>query len=152
MTILFVITNLIHFNFAQFLQTFPMLDLMAIFYFAVFRKIFAVWFLFFIGLWHDAIMGNVLGLTSFLNIFLVKLFIIINSRLMIRDSFSHVWYQFSIFSALFLLIKWFILSSLYNDFYNILWLLFSWILSSLLYFVIHKFFDYISAKLLRIHH
>ncbi len=149
MTIFFVITNLLYFRFADFLQIVPMIDLMAVFYFSIYRQIFPIWFLFLIGLWNDSITNNILGVTSFLNIFLVKFFLILNERLIIRDNFVHIWYQFAIFSILFLLIKWFILSSFYGDFFSILWPITNWFISVIFYFIMHRFFDYVSFKVLR---
>jgi hypothetical protein len=44
--VLFVIMNVSSFNVAGFANVIPLFDLMAIFYFAVFKNIFAIWFIF----------------------------------------------------------------------------------------------------------
>ena len=144
--IIAVIVNLLHFKNTKFLQILPMFDLMVIFYFAVYRPIFSLWFLFLLGFWSDAILGNAAGITTFLNIFLVKFFLLLNERIISRDNLVHIWYQFSIFAAIFLLIKWFILSVFYNDFYNIFWPLMHWMIASIFYVIMHKVFDFLSLK------
>ena len=56
----------------------PMMDIMAIFYFTVFKNFFGLFFIFLIGIWNDAISGNLLGLTSLIYVVLIKFFGILN--------------------------------------------------------------------------
>ncbi|MBU6339433.1 MAG: rod shape-determining protein MreD [Rickettsiales bacterium] len=146
--ILFVIFNISDVKIAGLTNVIPLFDLMMIFYFAVFRNDFDLWFVFLMGIWNDAITGNTLGVTALCYILLVKLFIILNRKLNIRDNFQHILKQFIFFAFVFLLMKWVLLSLFSGALYNAKILLVQFILSSVFYVVMHKFFDYLSIKLL----
>ena len=148
LVIFFVIINLSSFSISNSSQIVPLLDVMAVFYFGFFRRIYAMWFLFILGIWHDAILGNYLGVSSLIYIVLVKFFIIINNRLLIQENFTQIWYQFIAFCGGFLLLKWLILSLLNTEFYSILLPLTHWLTTSLLYVAMHRVFNYLSSKLL----
>ncbi|NBV07049.1 MAG: hypothetical protein EBS06_07455 [Proteobacteria bacterium] len=146
--ILFVIFNMSNIRIAGLSDIIPLFDLMAVFYFVVFKNVFGVWFIFLLGIWSDALNGNPLGATSICYIVLTRLFLLLNSKLMIRENFRHIWQQFIVFCFCFLLMKWLILSIFSDDFYNVTRIVAQFILSSSLYVVMHKFFDYLSLKLL----
>ena len=101
------------------------------------------------GIWNDAITGNILGITALCYILLIKLFILLNKKLNIRDNFQYILKQFIVFLAIFLFIKWLILSLLNGSFYNPKILLVQFVLSSVFYVVMHSFFDYLTVKLLQ---
>lgn len=148
LAIFFVIINLTTLSIGNFSQISPLLDVIIVFYFGFFRRVYSMWFLFFLGIWHDAILGNFLGVSSLTYIVLVKFFTVINSRLLIKESFTQIWYQFIAFCGIFLLMKWLILSLLNAEFYSIFLPLIHLVTTSLIYVVMHRFFNYITIKLL----
>lgn len=145
--IIFVVMNLSSFSIVNITKIIPLFDLMAVFYFGFFRRTYAIWFLFVLGLWHDAITGNFLGLTPLLYIILVKLFSLVNNRLFIKESFNHIWYQFIVFSGLYIVLKWISLILLNGQFFSFYLPFMQWLLVVFLYVIMHKFFDYLSIKL-----
>ena len=147
-TVLFVIMNVSSFNVIGFANVVPLFDLMAIFYFAVFKNIFAIWFIFLLGIWSDALNDNMLGATSLCYIILIKFFLLLNQKMLIRENFKQVCEQFVLFCFLFLLMKWAILSIIAGAFYSIVTPLVQLTLSSVFYVLMHKFLDFLSSKLL----
>lgn len=146
--ILFVITNVSDIRIAGVSDLIPLFDLMMIFYFAVFKDTFSIWFIFLLGVWNDALNGNPLGATALCYILLIKLFSLLNSKMMIRENFQQIWQQFIAFCFLFLLMKWALLSMFNGAAYSVVTPLVQFVLTSLLYILMHKFFDYLSQKLL----
>jgi rod shape-determining protein MreD len=146
--ILFVIFNVSDVKIVGLTSVIPLFDLMMIFYFAVFLNVFSIWFVFLLGVWNDALCGNPLGVTALCYILLIKLFSVLNGRIMIRENFDQMWKQFIAFCTLFLLMKWAMLSFLNAAAYSLISPLVQLALSSVLYVVMHKFFDYLSQKLL----
>lgn len=147
--ILLVIFNVSDIRIAGLSDLIPLFDLMAVFYFAVFKNIFAVWFIFLLGVWNDALNGNALGTTAMCYILLTKFFVILNHKLMIRDNFRQIWQQFVAFCLCFLVMKWLMLSVFNGEFMSITTVVVQFILSSIFYVLLHKCFDYLSAKLLQ---
>ena len=147
--ILFAIFNLSNVKIAGLTNVMPLLDLMMIFYFAIFLDVFAIWFIFILGIWNDALSGNPLGTTALCYILLIKLFLLLNSKMIIRENFNQIWQQFIVFCALFLLMKWLILSVFFGSFFSIVTALVQLFLSSVVYVLMHKFFDYLYSKLLK---
>ena len=127
---------------------FPLIDVMMVFYFAIFRQYFGIWFIFLMGIWCDALTGNDLGITSLCYIILVKFFLTINQKMLIRENFIQIWQQFVAFCFVIIVIKWGALSMLEGSFYSLSVPLAQFLLSVFLYVPMHKFFDYLSAKLL----
>jgi cell shape-determining protein MreD len=146
--ILFVIFNISDIRIAGLLDLIPLFDLMIIFYFTVFEGVFGIWFIFLLGIWNDALNGNPLGITALCYIVLVKIFGLLNGKLLIRENFKQIWQQFIAFCFCFLLMKWLMLSAFNGAFLSITTALVQFVLSSTLYVVMHKFFDYLSTKLL----
>ena len=146
--IFLTILNLSNIKIAGFSQIMPLFDLMAIFYFTILKNKFGLWFIFIIGIWNDALSGNLLGLTSLCYIVLIKLFSLFNNRILVRENFIQIWRQFAIFCFLFLFVKWIILVIINSKTSSIINLLNQMLLSSFFYVLMHKFFDYLSAKLL----
>jgi rod shape-determining protein MreD len=146
--IFLTILNLSNIKISGFADIMPLLDLMAIFYFTVFKDRFSLWFVFIIGIWGDALNGNVLGLTSLCFIILIKLFMLFNNRILVRENFIQIWQQFVAFCFLFLFMKWAIFVIVNAKPIAIGSLLMQLILSSFCYVLMHMLFDYLSAKLL----
>jgi rod shape-determining protein MreD len=146
--ILFVIFNISDIRIAGLSGLIPLFDLMMVFYFAVFRNVFAIWFVFLLGIWNDALNGNPLGTTAICYILLIKFFLMLNDKMMIRENFKHIWQQFAAFCFLFLLMKWILLSIFHGTLHSITTALVQFVLSSVIYILMHKFFDYLSLKLL----
>ena len=146
--VLFVIMNISSVQIAGISNVVPMFDLMFVFYFAVLRYSFGFWFVFLIGVWNDALNGSPLGATALCYILLINLFLLLNRKLWIRENFTQVWQQFVIFSFLFLTMKWLILSLFSDNILSVNTLLVQLVLSSAIYVPMHKFFDYLSHKLL----
>lgn len=146
--ILFVIFNVSDIRIAGLSSLLPLFDLMMIFYFAIFRNVFSIWFVFLLGIWNDALNGNPLGTTALCYILLIKFFSLVNSKMLIRENFAQIWQQFIAFCFLFLLMKWTILSVFNGAAYSVITPLVQLGLSSVLYVLMHKFFDYLSVKLL----
>jgi cell shape-determining protein MreD len=146
--ILFVILNVSDIRIAGLSNLIPLFDLMIVFYFASFTNVFAIWFIFLLGIWNDALNGNPLGVTPLCYILLLKLFSLLNSKMLIRETFTQVWQQFIAFCFLFLMMKWLILSAFGGLFYPLINPVVQFVLSSVVYILMHKFFDYLSQKLL----
>ncbi len=145
-SLLFAMFNILQIDISGFSRALPMLDIMAIYYFGVFNPIFSVWFIFIMGVFADALNSNPLGLSSVVYILLVRLFLIANKRLVIRENFIQILQQFAAFVTLSLLLKWIILSLYYESFYNISILLVQLIITSVFYVPIHKLFDFLIKK------
>jgi rod shape-determining protein MreD len=126
----------------------PLFDLMIIFYFGLFKNTFSIGFIFILGIWNDALNGSPLGTTALCYILLIKLFSLLNHKMMIKENFIQIWRQFMAFCFLFLLMKYAILSAFNGEFLNVITPIVQFVLSSVLYILMHKFFDYLSQKLL----
>lgn len=145
--VLFVIFNVSDIRIGGFSKLIPLFDLMIIFYFAVFHRVFGLWFIFLLGIWNDALNGNPLGLTPICYIALVKVFVVLNQRLVIRENFNQLWQQFIFFCGCFLFLKWMILSIFNVAFYSVTTILVQFALTISFYVLMHKFFDYLYQKL-----
>jgi len=146
--IFLTILNISNIKISGFADIMPLLDLMAIFYFTVFKDRFSLLFVFVLGIWADALNGNVLGLTSLCYIILIRLFMLFNNRILVRENFMQIWQQFVAFCFLFLFMKWTIFVIINGKPIAIGSLLVQLILSSFCYVLMHMLFDYLSTKLL----
>ncbi len=146
--VLFVIINVSDIRIAGLSHVIPLFDLMMIFYFAAFKNTFGVWFVFILGIWNDALNGNPLGTTALCYILLIKFFSVLNNKMMIKESFRQIWQQFITFSVLFLLMKWMILSVFNGQFIAVTNAIIQLVISAVIYVPMHKFFDYLSKKML----
>ena len=146
--IVFVAFNITSIKILSIATVFPLIDVMMVFYFAIFRQYFGIWFIFLMGIWSDALTGNDLGITSLCYIILVKFFLTINQKMLIRENFIQIWQQFVAFCFLFLCMKWTIFVILNGKPISIGSLFMQLILSSFCYVLMHMLFDYLSAKLL----
>ncbi|MDA0902691.1 MAG: rod shape-determining protein MreD [Proteobacteria bacterium] len=145
--VLFTVFNLTNVGF--FPDFIPLFDLMIIYYFTIYRSgVFGWWFLLLLGVWDDSLTGLPIGITAFSYLIGVKIFEILNHRLIIRENFTQIWQQFIAFSFFILAFKWVLLSIYYSTTYSIINPLIQIAISSLLYVVMHRFFDYLSLKLL----
>lgn len=146
--IFLTILNLSNIKISGFSDIMPLFDLMAVFYFAIFKDKFSLWFIFFIGLWADALNGNIIGLTSLCYIILIRLFMLFNNRILVRENFIQIWQQFIVFCFLFLFTKWIIFVIINGKSIAFGSLFVQLILSSFCYVLMHMLFDYLSEKLL----
>jgi len=146
--ILFVILNVSEVKVAGFANAIPLFDLMIIFYFAVFKNVFGIWFIFLLGIWNDGLNGNLLGVTALCYILLIKLFSALSNKMLVRENFKQIYQQFILFCFLFLLMKWIVLSVVSGVLYGFVSPLVQFILSSVFYVLMHKFCDFLSEKLL----
>jgi len=146
--IFLTILNLSNIKIAGFAKIMPLFDLMIIFYFTIFKDRFGLWFVFLLGIWNDALNGNLLGLTSLCYIVLIKLFMLFNNRAFARENFMQIWQQFIAFCFLFLFIKWIIFVIINVKASSVGMLFVQWVLSSFFYILMHRFFDYLNKKLL----
>ncbi len=121
----------------------PLFDLMMIFYFAVFHRVFGLWFVFLLGIWNDSLNGNPIGITALCYIFLIKIFEIINNKMISDRNFKQLWRQFAFFCACFLLLKCLALSILNSANYGFNMVIVQFILTCAFYVIMHKFFDFI---------
>jgi len=146
--IVFAIMNLTNVNIAGFNDVFPAIDVMAVFYFAIYKNIFGLFFIFLLGIWSDALNGNPLGITSLLYIMLIKLFLVLNNRILNKDNFIKIWQQFIYFLVFYFFGKWAFLTVVNGNSSSLFVLLVQIIICGLFYAPIHKLFDYLSNKLL----
>lgn len=146
--IILTATNLTNIRVAGINNLWPLFDLMAIFYFGIFKNRFGLAFIFFLGIWNDAINGNPLGLTSLSYIVLIKIFSIINGRILSRENFIQIWKQFVIFLILFLTFKLILFVVISGNFISVKIMLLQLVISIFTYIPMHAFFDYLSKKLL----
>lgn len=144
--LLFAMFNVLDVRIAGFSWVWPFFDVMMVFYFAVFRRVFGVGFVFLLGFFSDALTGLPLGLTSLLYIILVRFFILANQRLVIKEDFLQIFYQFLAFFGLFLLLKWAFLSIFNDSSYDLTILVVQMLISGAFYVVMHRFFDYLNEK------
>jgi rod shape-determining protein MreD len=146
LAILSVMISIIDIKISGLSAIIPLFDLIFIFYFAIFRNIFAIWFLFLLGLYHDSLNGNMVGITSLCYILSVKIFNILNHKLIIRKNFTQIWQQFMAFMIVFLIFKWLLLSIFNSAFYSINLIIIQFILTSALYVLSHKYISYFIAN------
>ncbi len=146
--IFLTILNLSNIKIAGFAKIMPLFDLMIIFYFTIFKDRFGLWFVFILGIWSDALNGNLLGLTSLCYIILIKLFLLFNNRILARENFMQIWQQFTAFCFLFLLVKWIIFVIINGKPSSFGSLFIQLFLTASFYVLMHVFFDYLSKKLL----
>lgn len=67
---------------------------------------------------------------------------------MIRENFKQIWQQFIAFSFCFLSLKWALLAMFGKGSYSFTTIFVQFILTSCIYVIMHKFFDYLNQKLL----
>ncbi len=148
--ILFATLNLSNIKIEYVADFLPLFDVMIIYYFSVLKPdVFAVWFLFLLGIISDSINGFPLGITSLSYILTVKLFNALNQRTVMRDDFQHILGQFIAFSFSILFLKWLMLSIYHLKTYNFINPLIQLLITSVLYILVHKFFTYLDKKLLQ---
>jgi len=140
--IFLTILNLSNIKISGFADIMPLLD------FTIFKDKFSLWFVFFLGIWADALNGNILGITSLSYIILIRLFMLFNNRIFVRENFVQIWQQFVAFCFLFLCMKWTMFVILNGKPIAISSLLMQLVISSFCYVLMHMLFDYLSTKLL----
>lgn len=143
-----VIFNVFDVGIIGFSNILPLVDVAAIFYFAIYQRYVSTWFVFLIGVWADSLMGNALGVSSLCYIVLVSLFSWLNNKMYIREGFGQIWVQFVVFCFLFLFCRYLVLAAINSTFYDMLDLFVRFVITSSLYASLHKLFDYMSRKLM----
>lgn len=144
---LFVIFNIFDVGIIGFSNVLPLLDVAAIFYFAVYKRYVGIWFVFIMGVWADSLTGSLLGVSSLCYILLISLFLFLNHKMYIRESFAQIWQQFGLFCFLFLLLKYLGLAGINGVSYNIWDVVIRFLITVVLYASLHRVFDYLSKKL-----
>ena len=148
--ILFAMLNLSNIKIEYVADFLPLFDVMIIYYFAVLRpEVFAVWFLFLLGIITDSINGFPLGITSLSYILTVKLFNVLNQKMLLKENFQQIFGQFIAFVFSILLLKLSMLSIYHFKSYNFVGSAIQMFITSTLYVLLHKFFDYLDKKLLK---
>jgi len=147
--IIFAMLNLSNIKIEYVADFLPLFDIMIIYYFAVLKPdVFAVWFLFLLGIISDSINGFPLGITSVCYIIVVKLFCSLNKRIMMYDTFHQIFGQFVAFAFSILFLKWLIISIYHLKTYNIISPLIQLVITCTIYILMHRVFDYLDRKLL----
>jgi len=125
----------------------PSLDLMIIFYSAAIGNIFGLWIVFLLGIWHNALNNNLIGITAFSYIMAIKFFQFIELRIASRENFVQILQLFIAFCCCFFAIKWLLLSIAIKNFYSFqpsLWQIF---LSAIFYPIFHRFLNFLNEKI-----
>ena len=147
--VIFAMLNLSSININYIADFLPLFDLMIIYYFAVLKpEVFAVWFLFLLGIISDSLNGLPLGITSFSYIVTVKIFLSLNQKMTVQENFHQVLIWFTYFIFVVLLLKWLIVSLYYSTFYNIIGPLIQLMVTCVMYVLVHRFLYYLDKKLL----
>lgn len=127
----------------------PLFDVMIIYYFSVYKEeVFSIWFLFILGIISDSITGLPLGVTSLGYITIVKLFNIVNQKIVLKETFLQIFQQFIVFAFAILFFKFALLSLYHLQIHNAINPLIQLIISAVTYIFMHKFFDFLNKKLL----
>jgi rod shape-determining protein MreD len=149
LAVLFAMLNLSNIKIEYVADFLPLFDVMIIYYFAVFKSdVFMVWFLFLLGIISDSINGFPLGVTSICYILLVKLFRVLNQRMMMQENFHQIFGQFVAFAFSILFLKWLIISVYYFKIYNIISPIIQLVITSTIYVLMHQVFGFLDRKLL----
>ena len=147
--VLFAMLNLSNIKIEYVADFLPLFDVMIIYYFAVLKPdVFMVWFLFLLGIISDSINGFPLGVTSICYILLVKLFRILNQRMVMQENFHQIFGQFIAFTFSILFLKWAIISIYHFKTYNIISPIIQLVVTCTIYVLMHRVFDYLDKKLL----
>ncbi len=140
-TIVFAVFGFMDLDVAGFSLAFPLFDVIAIYYFRVFRGFFPLWFVFLLGLITDSMAGEILGITSLIYIAVIKFFEYLETRLAIKDDFKQVLRRFLAFLACFLFLKWFLLSIINFTNYDFWMIIVQFLISSMCYVFMHKILE-----------
>ncbi len=150
--IIFTVINLNNITYLNSSAFLPLFEIMIIYYFAIYKNnIFGFWFLFLIGIWGDALVGLPIGITSFIYLIVVKLFNFIRYKQVLQENLASIMAEFTIFIFVILTLKWLFLSIYYKNIYDVTPFILQMIISCIAYILIHKFFDFLSKKILKDH-
>ncbi len=123
----------------------PMIQLMLVFFFALYRPYFyPYWFLFLIGMFYDAVLGLPLGMNALTNILLKAVVLAIRNKYL-RAPFGAIWVQFLVLISAVVLLQWFIMSVTYGHFFNGNIVAIQLLLSMALYPFFHRLFAKVSS-------
>lgn len=129
---------------------FPSIDIMIIYFFTIYgRQWLSPVIVTFIGVYHDALYGQPLGITA-LGYLLFFVIVLTQRWLFSRQDALIAWLGFSLFAGVYFLFHWGLLSGLYMQFLPIRSMVLTWLLTASSYGVIHwicqKLLDYIELS------
>lgn len=125
----------------------PVLPLFPVFYWSrILPSEIPYWFVFCIGFLTDIISGTPLGLYSLLCLLFVVT-VHMKSKYMYKSGFIIVWGYFSMFTAIFSLCAWLLISLLEGYVFSIVPTLIQFLITICLYPVFHKIFDILAEHI-----
>lgn len=120
----------------------PLFPLISIFYWERYKNRYIPFtFIFVIGLLHDAMIGNLIGISSLLYIIFVTIIYSNNRRSIGDNSFIGIWGYFAILLIIISAIKWVIMSFSGNYISAILPVILQVLITICFYPIFHKLFD-----------
>lgn len=134
-------------NLSQYSLFAPLLDLILIFHFAIYRNNIKLLFVFLLGFWVDALNMSNLGLNAISYVICTSLFIYLKDRITIKENSIQILYLFISYITILLLIKYVILSIFSGNLQNFTILLVRIIATSFCYLVL---FDLIEKNIRKI--
>lgn len=149
LSVLLIIMSAGDFNLPGVNYFFPMVGLMAVFYWAVYwPSLLPAWSVFLLGILQDVLFATPIG-SSALLMLMLWLAVRTQRRYFMREVFLTVWLVFCFIALLFLLLS----SGLYSLYYGHIMLsehvLMQWLFSALLYPFIHKLFSVVHESFIR---
>lgn len=133
--------NYADFQLVSFASSLPMLDLITIFYFCIYRRLVSLWMVFLMGLVIDSMSGGVFGVTALTYIIILKVFHLFEIKKVSAEEFLYVVKRFVIFVAAILIFKSLILVIIDDFVINISYVLFQIVITSFVYILSHKIFE-----------
>jgi rod shape-determining protein MreD len=146
-TLLLLCISLIPRHLSGFGQFVPLFSFMAIYYWALFHpSSMPYWFVFALGLLQDIFFGMPLGLSSLLFIGL-RASVIHQGALFSREAFWFIWFGFAMFSSIFYILGWLLVSFYYQQSMPYQAALIQCMLTIFVYPIIHWSFNKLYALL-----
>jgi rod shape-determining protein MreD len=147
-TLLFVFVGFSHTNSLGLNNFFPLIDLMSIYYWSLYRpNTMQNWFVFVMGLLVDVVSGGPIGLNALLNLLLRGA--VLYKGNYVKKSFAMVWQSFALLLAVIISIKWLVFSTINSGFPVIDSAIMQLLLSVLLYPLFHSMFNVVNVNLPR---
>lgn len=149
-TALFILLSAVDFRIVGFEDFFPKISLIAIFYWTIYRaSLMPAWLVFALGIFEDFVFGTPFGISSLINLLFWKT-TKTQKKYFLRENFWVVWAVFGFASLIFSLIAYIIYSFYYGQFIISDQIFMQWIFSSLAYPILHKIFDGIHSKMIKV--
>ena len=122
----------------------PLVLMMLIFHFSIYRPhYFPYYFLFILGVLHDAATGIPLGITSLLLILLKACIVSVRTKY-VRVSMTVIWVQFSLWILAIACIEWIMMSFFYGQILSVTLACIQLLLSVSIYPLFHKLFVWVN--------